>query len=169
MPLLDIAQPAHAADLAHLARDTFSQTFGHLYPPADLAAFLARYTPEMFAHILADPTQRIWVVRDGPELLGYAHAGPCGLPHAEVTPACGELKRLYLRQGAQNGGYGSALLREALAWLSAPQRKLWIGVWSENLGAQKLYGKYGFQKVGEYHFIVGSTRDREFILRRSPE
>ncbi|HWU15100.1 MAG TPA: GNAT family N-acetyltransferase, partial [Caulobacter sp.] len=39
-------------------------------------------------------------------------------------------------------------------------------VWSENFGAQKLYGRLGFEKVGEYHFPVGETRDLEFILRR---
>ena len=45
---------------------------------------------------------------------------------------------------------------------------LWIGVWSENLGAQRFYARRGFQKVGEYGFHVGRTVDREFILRRRP-
>ena len=45
-------------------------------------------------------------------------------------------------------------------------RTLWIGVWSENLGAQRFYGRYGFEKVGEYLFPVGNTNDHEFILRR---
>jgi ribosomal protein S18 acetylase RimI-like enzyme len=45
---------------------------------------------------------------------------------------------------------------------------LWIGVWSENLGAQRFYARRGFQKVGEYGFHVGRTIDREFILRRRP-
>jgi diamine N-acetyltransferase len=39
-------------------------------------------------------------------------------------------------------------------------------VWSENLGAQRFYGRYGFDKVGEYGFVVGKTIDREFILKR---
>ena len=34
-------------------------------------------------------------------------------------------------------------------------RTLWIGVWSENLGAQRFYARYGFEKVGEYEFSVG--------------
>ena len=55
---------------------------------------------------------------------------------------------------------------ESLDWLEKPGRMLWIGVWSENFGAQKLYGRLGFEKVGEYEFPVGGTRDREFILRR---
>ena len=37
---------------------------------------------------------------------------------------------------------------------------------SENLGAQRFYGRHGFGKTGEYEFPVGRVRDREFILRR---
>jgi ribosomal protein S18 acetylase RimI-like enzyme len=39
-------------------------------------------------------------------------------------------------------------------------------VWSENFGAQRFYGRYGFEKVGEYGFRVGNTVDHEFILKR---
>jgi RimJ/RimL family protein N-acetyltransferase len=40
-------------------------------------------------------------------------------------------------------------------------------VWSENFGAQRLYARYGFTRVGDYFFPVGEHRDHEFILRRS--
>jgi GNAT superfamily N-acetyltransferase len=166
MPTIDIATSQHAAALAALARRTFAETFTH-YPPLHLAAFLAQYTPEYFASLIAEPVQRVWIVEDEGRAIGYAHAGPCGLPHPDVTPNCGELKRLYIRQGAQGGGLGSTLLNEALTWLSAPGRTLWVGVFSENYGAQRLYARQGFEKVGEYDFIVGETRDREFILRRT--
>ena len=83
-----------------------------------------------------------------------------------VTPGCGEVKRLYVRREAQNLKIGARLVEAALDWLEAPGRRLWIGVWSKNLGAQRFYGRYGFHKVGEYLFPVGGTRDEEFILSR---
>ena len=43
---------------------------------------------------------------------------------------------------------------------------VWIGVWSENHKARRFYGRYGFEKCGEYDFAVGETRDHEFILMR---
>jgi GNAT superfamily N-acetyltransferase len=153
--------------LALLGRDTFIETFGHLYPRADLEAFLAEsYSPLAFAGFLADPRCALWIAARGNEALGFAYAGPCTLPHPEVTPLCGELKRLYMRRAAQGSGVGSQLLETTLRWLEARGGRLWIGVWSENLGAQRLYGRYGFRKVGEYEFPVGETRDREFILSR---
>jgi diamine N-acetyltransferase len=62
---------------------------------------------------------------------------------------------------------GSRLLDTALDWLASGGRTpLYVGVWSGNLGAQRLYGRYGFTKVGEHGFPVGGTLDRELILRR---
>lgn len=165
--IISLAQPVDAAEITALARLTFTETFGPMYAPADLSAFLeAKYQPEIFSNDLADPAQALFkAVSDG-AIVGYAQAGPCGLPHAEVTPSCGELKRLYVRGGSQGAGIGNRLLNAALAWLEKPARKLWVGVWSGNLGAQKLYMKRGFVKVGEYKFIVGNAADEEFILRR---
>jgi GNAT superfamily N-acetyltransferase len=101
------------------------------------------------------------------QAIGYALAGPCGLPHEDVTPTCGELKRLYFLKDHQGGGNGGRLFAQVLDWLLADgPRTLWIGVWSENFGAQRFYGRHGFSKVGEYGFKVGRTVDREFILKR---
>jgi len=162
------AKPEDAALLAALGHATFVETFGHMYPPEDLAPFLAHtYTPAMFRRFLDDPAQALWIARADGQAVGYVQAGACALPHPDVTPTCGEVKRLYVKQGTQNGGIGSALLDTALTWLERPARALWIGVWSENRGAQRLYERRGFVKVGAYEFPVGNTRDHEFILRRA--
>lgn len=170
MPEITIrrAVSADAPVLADLAARTFSDTFAHLYDPADLAAFLeASYSIAAMAADLADPAKALWLVEAAGEAVGYAQCGACELPHAEVTSSCRELKRLYLLKAFQNGGLGGRLFVEALAWMEAGEaRDLWIGVWSENHGAQRFYQRAGFEKVGEYGFKVGSTTDREFILRR---
>jgi GNAT superfamily N-acetyltransferase len=167
-PLIRRALPDDAETLSRIGAETFVETFGHLYPPEDLAAFLdAAYGLEKTRRDLADPAKAAWLVEADGAVVGHALAGPCDLPHDEVTPDCGELKRLYVLKRLQGDGTGSRLLAETLAWLERDgPRRLWIGVWSENLGAQRLYGRMGFEKVGEYEFLVGETRDREFILRR---
>jgi GNAT superfamily N-acetyltransferase len=167
-PTIRRAGPGDAEALAAIGRATFAETFGRLYPPADLAAFLADSHGVARAQAdLADPAKAVWLVEAGGEVVGYALAGPCHLPHPEVTPACGELERIYLAKSHQGGGAGGRLLAEALAWLEKDgPRRLWIGVWSENFGAQRLYARHGFTQVGTYEFVVGQTRDHEFILRR---
>ena len=162
------ATPDDAEVVAALATRTFIETFGALYPPDDLASFLREsYSVERQQVILSHPDYAIWLVEEGGEAVGHVAAGPCGLPHPEVQPGDGEIKRLYLRQGWQGGGRGARLMDAAMAWmLRDGPRALWLGVWSENLGAQRFYARYGFGKVGEYLFPVGDTRDLEFILRR---
>ncbi len=168
LPTIRRATPSDAEVLSRIAAETFTETFGHTYPPQDLAAFLASaYDLEKTRRDLADPNKAAWLVEADGVAVGHALAGPCDLPHEAVTPACGELKRLYVLKAFQGGGTGSRLLAETLTWLERDgPRRLWIGVWSENFGAQRLYERLGFEKVGEYDFIVGETRDREFILRR---
>jgi ribosomal protein S18 acetylase RimI-like enzyme len=169
MGAIDI-RPAEIGDaerLAQLGAATFAEAFGHIYPEGDLAAHLAEaHSPDNYAATIANPAFRVWIAMRDDEAVGYALAGPCHLPHPEVTPACGELWRLYVRQGLQGAGLGGRLLDQALGWLEAPGRRLWLGVWSENYGAQRLYARHGFAKVGEYHFRVGASRDLDFIFAR---
>lgn len=170
-PQIRFADPSDAEALAAIGASTFVETFGHLYPPQDLEGFLAEaYGLARTRAELADPAKAAWLVEAGGEVIGYAQAGPCALPHPDVTETCGELKRFYFRKAWQNQGLGRRLFAEVIGWLLQPgPRDLWIGVWSENLGAQRFYGREGFEKVGEYGFHVGGTIDREFILRRKAQ
>ncbi|HEX8232053.1 MAG TPA: GNAT family N-acetyltransferase [Caulobacteraceae bacterium] len=159
---------ADAEALAELGARTFTEAFGHLYPKADLDDFLAaNHTPAKTAAALADVGVAIWVAEANEGLVGYSQAGPADMPHPELRPEHGELKRLYILRSHQNLGLGARLIEPALAWLEAAGRTpVWISVWSENRGAQRFYARYGFEKVGEYEFAVGAWRDPEFIYRR---
>jgi ribosomal protein S18 acetylase RimI-like enzyme len=159
-----------AARLSDIAERAFVQAFGHLYPPADLAQFLHEsYAIEQHCKYLSDPQCAMWLAERDGQAMGYALAGrPCTLPHGDVRPEDGELKRIYLLPEAQNGGVGSRLIQAAFDWLEKDgPTTLWIGVYSKNFGAQRFYERLGFEKVGGYEFLVGSVRDPEFILRRA--
>nr|WP_314337865.1 GNAT family N-acetyltransferase [Schaalia odontolytica] len=196
------ATPADAEALSTLSRTCFTQTFGHLYDPADLAAFLNEaYAPDVLRAELEDPNRATWLLFEdeadegfsrpdssrtdhpsAPEAcdeapassashvpIGYVTACPAHLPHPDVSPDDGEIQRLYILQGHQGGGRGTALLNTALEWLERDgPRTLWIGVWSENYGAQRFYARHGFETVGEYSFMVGDHADHELITRRLP-
>ena len=148
--------------------DTFVEGFGIPYPEAELNAFLgASFDPEPTRKKLAETGCAWWVAERAGELLAFANAGPNGLPHPEARPEHMELRRLYVSKAAQGLGLGTKLLTLSLDWMEAhTQGPLWIGVWSGNDKAQRLYAAYGFEKAGEYDYPVGAWRDREFILRR---
>lgn len=164
------ATPNDAADLATLGAATFTQTFGHLYPPEDLEFFLQRtHTRAAWEPVLGDPSSATWLAFvDSAKPIGFARAGKCKLPVENCEPAAGELQQLYVLAQYHNLRIGTKLMELALEWLDAQgHAPLYIGVWSENFGAQRFYARYGFSKVGEYGFPVGQTIDQEFILKRT--
>ncbi|MDB5420775.1 MAG: family N-acetyltransferase [Brevundimonas sp.] len=172
-----VIRPARAEDasaLSALSRVTFIETFvaedgfAVPYPKADLETFLTNsFGVEAIKQKLAEPGAAWWVAERDGDLLALANVGPNGLPHPDAGAGDMELRRLYVARAAQGLGLGTKLLTLSLEWMQAnTDGPLWIGVWSGNLKAQKLYQAYGFEKVGEYEYPVGAWRDHEFILRR---
>lgn len=171
-------RPAHGGEaeaLAALKRATFRATFVEEggfaipYPPAACAAFEeASYAPAKVAAELADPAHRHWVAERDGRLVGYAHVGPCKLPHSAARPDDGELYQLYLSRDAQGSGLGARLFDASLAFLDqARPGPVWLGVWSGNLRAQAFYARRGFAHAGEYRLPFGDGwEDEEFIWRR---
>lgn len=160
-----------ATALAELGRSTFVEAFGHLYRPEDLEAFLGEaHSVTTFRRILEDDHNLVLIAQSPNRALGYGIAGRCKLPVDQLEPRAGEIKRLYVRAEAHGQKLGSQLLDRLIDDLERREcDPLYVGVWSENFGAQRLYMRYGFTKIGEYDFPVGRQMDREFILRRPPQ
>ena len=159
------------SEIAAVGADSFSETFGHLYKPEDLEAFLTKsHSEESYRQLLAEKDYAVWIARDeSGDAVGYAVAGPSHLPIPDKPESAGELVRLYILSAHQGGGLGGRLLEMALSWLEARFENLYISVFSENFGAQRLYARYGFEKIHEYHFMVGEQADLEFIMMRKVE
>jgi GNAT superfamily N-acetyltransferase len=161
------AIPADADAIAVLARDTFTATFGHLYHPDDLAAFLADHTPEQWRVELADPRFAVRVAEEHGRLVAYAKLGPPSLP---FTPPAGaiELRQLYVRAAH----HGSGLAASLMDWVIATARArgfahLYLSVFTDNHRARRFYARYGFEAVGPYAFKVGNHVDEDIVMRCS--
>jgi ribosomal protein S18 acetylase RimI-like enzyme len=161
-------RPAMANDapaLAQLGRDTFCETFAHLYRPEDLSVFLAgAYTIEAVAAAIADPAIVYRLAEQDGQLIGYAKlAQQVGLDFPTDTGMM-ELKQLYVRSTWHGSGLGKTLMNWVLA--EARQRGargLVLSVWQGNHKAQAFYARYGFTAFGETYFMVGTQRDDEFV------
>lgn len=156
---------ADAAAIASLARETFTETFGHLYSPENLAAFLNSHTPTDWARVLAEPEVAVRVIEVDGALVGYARVGPPTLP-IEPRGNALELRQFYLLKPWHGGGHAQTLMDWVLATARASGADaLFLSVFVDNVRAQRFYASYGFEDVGRYAFMVGSHEDEDRLMR----
>ena len=160
------ATAADLPDVDRVFRQSFCDTFGHIYDPDDLAAFLANFSAEAWRGEYDDPRYCFRVAEADGRLVGYVKLGPLALP-VETDRAAIELRQLYILKGYHGVGIAHALMDWAIeeAKRRAAQ-ELYLSVFTENARARRFYDRYGFEAVGPYHFIVGTHADEDIIMRK---
>lgn len=108
------AAPEDAAALAALGRRSFTETFGHLYKPEDLAAFLANHSKEGWAGVLSDPSFAVRVAEVDGAAVAYAKLGPPSLPFEPRGPSI-ELRQFYVLAPWHGSGIAAGLMQWAMA------------------------------------------------------
>ena len=157
--------PADAALMARLGPETFTETFGHLYTPENLAAFLAGHSEANWLAELSDPRFSVRLAEQDGAAIGFAKLGPPSLPFAVEGPTA-ELRQLYVLESWQ----GAGIAAELMAWVLAEARgrgaqQLYLSVFVDNRRARRFYARYGFEPVGCYDFMVGTHADEDLIMR----
>ena len=160
------AVPADGPALAAMAKQSFTETFGTLYRPEDLATFLdqafgARGLPAQ----IADPSYAIRVALQDGAIIGFAKTGPVAFPGDWPATAV-ELYQLYVLRDHHGAGVGPALMDWAIATARAGARtEMILSVYVDNHRAHRFYQRYGFTEIGRYVFMVGDQADDDRIMR----
>jgi len=157
--------PEDAAALAALGRATFVETFGHLYTPENLVAFLENHREEKWRAELADPAFAVRLAEEDGAAAAYAKLGPPSLPF-ETSRSAIELRQFYVLKPWHGRGVASALME----WVLADARRrgaeeLYLSVFVDNHRARRFYARYGFEQVGTYDFMVGTHADLDLVMR----
>ncbi len=157
---------ADAAAIRAVYVESFDAIFRHLYAAADYDAFMAGHDDAAFAAQLGDEAYAFRVAEADGRLVGYAKLGPPSLPYDPEGRRCIELRQLYLLEPAKGTGVAAALMD----WCLVETRRrgaedMWLSVYSDNHRAQRFYDRYGFEKAGEFDFMVGNHADHEFLYR----
>ena len=159
------ATPEDAEAIAKLFISTFTDTFGHLYKPDDLASFVENVTPERFRNEIGDDRFEFMLATEGDQLAGFVKLGPPELP-VETPPDTIELCQLYVRKEWHGTGVAAGLMQRALAAAEGRgARHMQLSVYVDNHRARRFYERYGFEAVGRYDFMVGNHADDDLVLR----
>lgn len=170
------ASLADAAALSRIAASTFRDTFERENTPEDMARYLAEaFTPEKQAAEITAADSIVLVAEhvsesDTPELVGYAHLVEGPAPDAVSGQAPMELKRFYVARAWHGRRVAHALMDAAIdAARRRRVRTLWLGVWERNPRAVAFYAKYGFTRVGEHTFVLGTDAQTDWLFSRPLE
>lgn len=161
------ARAEDSASLDRIFKSSFGEAFGHLYPPEDLATFLAGFDVARWRAQLADGAFAFRIAESDGEPIGYVKLGPLRLPVEPGGPALA-LDQLYLLKAHHGAGIASVLLEWAVE--EARRRgasELYLTVYPDNLRARGLYDRFGFETVGRYDFMVGRHADEDIVMRKS--
>ncbi|HVH37133.1 MAG TPA: GNAT family N-acetyltransferase [Sphingomicrobium sp.] len=159
------AAPDDSATLAELGARTFTETFGHLYSPENLAAFLVNHSIDNWRRELGDTAFAVRIGEADGQAVAYAKLGPPSLPfEPRGNPI--ELRQIYVLKPWQ--GKGAAA--EMMDWVLGEARRrgadeLYLSVFTDNHRARRFYARYGFEEIGPYAFMVGSHADEDIVMR----
>jgi diamine N-acetyltransferase len=161
------ASAEDAAALDCIFNTTFCKTFGHLYRPEDLNAFLWSFGLSDWQAQFGDPAYAFRIAEADGEPVGYVKLGPMKLPIETNRPAV-LLDQFYVLQAHHGAGIAQTLMDWALH--EARRRaaeELYLTVFIDNHRARRFYERYAFEPVGSYAFMVGSHADEDIIMRKS--
>ena len=161
------AGPQDAAVLAAIGRESFIETFGHLYTPENLAAFLENHSAENWRRELSDPRYAVRLGTIDGVSAAYLKLGPPSLPFTPPKDSI-ELRQFYILKPWQGAGLAAAMMDWVLAEARRRDaRDLYLSVFVDNHRARRFYGKYGFEPVGRYDFMVGTHADEDIVMKRA--
>ncbi|HXH15290.1 MAG TPA: GNAT family N-acetyltransferase [Sphingomonas sp.] len=149
-----------------MAKRSFTETFGTLYRPEDLATFLDQaFGAAGLPAQLSDPTYKIRVATADGRIVGFAKTGPVAFP-GDWSATAVELYQLYVLGDQHGAGIGPALMDWAIATARGDGRtEMILSVFVDNARAIRFYQRYGFVEIGRYVFMVGEQPDDDRIMR----
>ncbi|KAG2177376.1 hypothetical protein INT44_007887 [Umbelopsis vinacea] len=160
-----------AESVAAIGREVFTISFGYSVSEEDLQTYLQEtYTEALVCEDIKDPLTHLMVACNADDkVLGFVQlikgsSEPC----VEDAENAIKLQRIFVHHESHGLGIGKLLIKMAEKVASSQGYKtLWLGVFEENIKAQKLYEKSGFIHVGEQDFKLGECVQTDIIMSKT--
>lgn len=146
-------------------------TFYEAYFEQDDARDLANYVLESFGleqieREINDKNSTFFIAGIGRAAVGYAKLRENAPAECVKGENAVEIQRIYILEKMRGKSVGDALMKKCF---DEARRKgydaVWLGVWEENIPAQRFYRKYGFEKAGQIEFPYGDAVGRNHVLK----
>lgn len=153
--------------LSVLASTTFYEAYFEQDESHNLAAYIYQsFEPDHLRTELDDPSSTFFVAAVNGKAVGYARLIAGSTTDGVTGDAIVELKRFYVLERLWKAGVGRQLLERCIEHSrQLGFDTLWLGVWEENLRAQRFYSKFGFRQVSTLVFPYGDVEGTNLVLQ----
>lgn len=146
-------------------------TFYEAYCEQDESNNLANYVLKSFSleqidTELNDKNSTFFIAELDKAAVGYAKLRENSKADCIKNENTVELQRIYILEKARSKNVGKNLMQKCYETArNKGYKSIWLGVWKENIEAQKFYKKLGFEQVGELQFPYGNVVGTNLVLR----
>jgi ribosomal protein S18 acetylase RimI-like enzyme len=148
------ALPRDLPAVQRIGRETYLDHFAGYWSAEGLQRFLQRdFSTEALEESLASAQQAWFLVETASAgVVGYARINWNRTePHSGLPGA--ELQKIYFLATAAGQGFGAKLLDHLMRTATdRDERRIWLNVLKDNIGAQRFYAKFRFETTGEMPF-----------------
>ena len=159
---------ADAKIVSAISEQTFYDTFKDTCTGEDMQSFLSSYfNLKQVQAELKNENDFYFLAETGDKVAGYLRfmEDYSNFAFIKLWKAL-ELKRIYVTKEFQGKGIAQELMQYTLDFAKQHDYQVvWLGVWENNIRAQKFYEKYGFENSGHTHdFPIGDTPQTDYWL-----
>jgi ribosomal protein S18 acetylase RimI-like enzyme len=154
--------------LSVLGTTTFYEAYYEQDAPIDIADYISEaFSPDVITKEIDDPAVEYFIAFTEEKAVGYINL-LIGSEAEGIEPDRSlELKRIYTVERVWGSGVGDHLLTFACERANELGFKwIWLGVWEENIRAQRFYSKHDFTQVGTIRFPYGDSFGINKVLRK---
>ncbi len=155
--------------LQKISKTTFSETFSGDNTGDNLDTYLeSAFNDDTLRSQLENPESAFYFILDGNEPAGYIKLNEGSAQTEFQDNVAMELERIYVLKTGHGKGFAHALMDFVLKEAASKSKQhVWLGVWENNLRAQRFYQKFGFEITGTHTFVLGESRQTDYIMRRN--
>jgi ribosomal protein S18 acetylase RimI-like enzyme len=164
-------RPASKEDavlIADLSRKTFYDTFIKDNRKEDMDKFLnEQFTRGKLILEVSDPNHSFFLAYMDEQPAGYLKLREGAAPFGLAGRSCLEIARLYAAKEFIGKGIGKALMQRSIdTAMERSKEAVWLGVWEGNQRAIDFYTAWGFEKFGEWDFLLGNDLQKDWLMKK---
>ena len=155
--------------IADISRQAFYDTFAADNTKEDMEKFLEeQFTRGRLMMEVGSPENTFLLATIDNEVAGYVKLRDGKLPDELKCSTALEIARLYAVKEFIGKGVGAALMQVSLDIARKKQKQfVWLGVWEKNKRAIDFYTRWGFEKFGEWDFLLGNDLQRDWLMKKA--